>query len=753
MTKKLLSFVVSIAIAASLSPAAIANPGRGNSGNTPAAQNSVTLPDTGKKVTDDIVKEVGKPDFAGPQTTTPSAPGNSGNAPGNSTPIPGAPVTLPGNSGSAPGNSGSTPGNSGAAPGKTLGNLTPAGITRKTQTPAASASKLENVKAECKDAVTTGVEDPACITKNYVIRYVTGADVEVEAKGLGNRLLRSFGGVIPGASARLSAKDLAELASFSTVLTIEEDFVIRLTETQTNATWGLDRSDQAALPLSTTYTYNSTGAGVRAYVVDTGVLSSHSEFTGRMTSGYSAIADGRGTTDCNGHGTHVAGTVAGTRFGIAKAVTVVPVRVLDCAGSGTLSGVLAGLSWIGNDLPASTPAVVNMSLGGAASSTLDSAVQSLIDRGVTVVVAAGNSTADACQASPARVPGAITVAASARDDVFASYSNFGSCVDVIAPGTGVTSAWYTSNTASATISGTSMAAPHVAGLVAQQLEFGYLVPANIDAALKAAAVSGAISSVPAGTVNLLARVFASNTAEPDADAPVTEEPTPTEPTPTPTEPTPTEPAPTEPAQPGKGAKVKPVAPGKAKVKTIGNSAEISWPAPKTGTSTLTLQHVKLYSFGELVAVFDVEPTDRTLVVEGLEFGLGYSVTVIAENPLGESPESVQSDVFRPKPLQKPSDGKFQGWTRVLADNQVKFYVKYPQVGQKIQFLVQQRGGEYRELAWLRITSKDLNSQGQYANLTNSAYFVRTLNLAPGKNRVKIMVDGKQLGTTKTYSLK
>jgi len=193
-----------------------------------------------------------------------------------------------------------------------------------------------------------------------------------------------------------------------------------------------------------------------------------------MKSGYSAIGSSKNTTDCNGHGTHVAGTIGGTLYGVAKAVSLIPVRVLDCRGSGTNSGVIAGINWaIKNHT--TNKAVANLSLGGGISSTLDTAINNLIKDGVTVVVAAGNSAANACNSSPARVPGAVTVAASASNDSIASFSNIGSCVDIIAPGVAITSAWHTSTSATNTISGTSMAAPHVAGAIARGLSGGFSV--------------------------------------------------------------------------------------------------------------------------------------------------------------------------------------------------------------------------------------------------------------------------------------
>lgn len=259
------------------------------------------------------------------------------------------------------------------------------------------------------------------------------------------------------------------MANNPNVERVEVDIAMQAFETtQTGATWGLDRSDQRDLPLSGSYTYAYTGSGVKAYIVDTGILASHTDFSGRVGSGYTVINDGNGTSDCNGHGTHVAGTVGANTWGIAKAVALVPVRVLDCNGSGSLSGVIAGLDWVAKN--GNKPAVVNMSLGGGASSSLDSAVANTVAAGYTVVVAAGNSNANACNYSPAREPSAITVGATTSTDFRASYSNYGSCLDLFAPGSSITSTWYSSTSATATLNGTSMASPHVAGLAALLLQ-------------------------------------------------------------------------------------------------------------------------------------------------------------------------------------------------------------------------------------------------------------------------------------------
>lgn len=253
------------------------------------------------------------------------------------------------------------------------------------------------------------------------------------------------------------------------VLSVESDTIVNIdATTQSNPDWGLDRIDQKALPLNSTYSYLQTGSGTTAYIVDTGILSSHQEFSGRVLSGYTAISDGNGTTDCNGHGTHVAGTVGGTTYGVAKSVNLVPIRILGCDGSGASSNVIAGLDWILKN--GKKPAVVNMSLGGATSSSLDSAVENLYNNGYVMVVAAGNSNTDACTSSPARVSKAITVAATDNTDTRASYSNYGSCVDIFAPGSQINSSWIGSNTATKILNGTSMATPHVAGVVAEMLQ-------------------------------------------------------------------------------------------------------------------------------------------------------------------------------------------------------------------------------------------------------------------------------------------
>ena len=284
--------------------------------------------------------------------------------------------------------------------------------------------------------------------------------------------LRGFAVSLPAAAAD---SFLDAIANNPNVDRVEIDSIVsRQAVTQTSAPWGLDRADQRSLPLSSSFSWTASGTGVRAFVIDTGILSSHAQFSGRIAAGFTAIADGRGTEDCNGHGTHVAGTVGGKDSGVANVVTLIPVRVLNCQGSGNWSGVVAGIDWIIKN-KGTNKAVANMSLGGPKIASIDTAVSNLINSGVVVVVAAGNDGLDACNYSPANVPSAITVGASsynpsAASEGVASYSNTGSCVDIFAPGSAIKSAWIGNINASNTISGTSMASPHVAGIVARYLQ-------------------------------------------------------------------------------------------------------------------------------------------------------------------------------------------------------------------------------------------------------------------------------------------
>jgi subtilisin family serine protease len=277
--------------------------------------------------------------------------------------------------------------------------------------------------------------------------------------------LNGFAGAISDAARQGLLRD-------NRVVRVEPDGIATIVTTQPGATWGLDRVDQTALPLNQTYNYTNTGAGVRAYIIDTGIRFDHSEFGGRASSGYDAV-DGGSADDCNGHGTHVSGTVGGSTYGVAKGVTLVAVRVLNCSGSGTWSGVIAGMDWV--TAHHSGPSVANMSLGGGANTSVDDAVRRMIASGVATAIAAGNGNQggraqDACKYSPARVAEAMTIGATDRTDTKASWSNYGACVDWFAPGVGITSAWYSSNTATNTISGTSMATPHTAGVAALYLQ-------------------------------------------------------------------------------------------------------------------------------------------------------------------------------------------------------------------------------------------------------------------------------------------
>jgi subtilisin family serine protease len=304
---------------------------------------------------------------------------------------------------------------------------------------------------------------------------------------------------LKGYSALLPAGALSDLAADGRVESIELDGVMTASTTQTGATWGLDRIDQRSLPLSGTFTYTRTGSGVKAYIIDTGIRFAHSQFGGRAINGVDQI-DGGTADDCNGHGTHVAGTVGGSTYGVAKAVTLVAVRVLNCSGSGSTSGVIAGVDWVTGNHAAGQPAVANMSLGGGASSALDTAVNGSINDGVSYAVAAGNGNVvgqpqNACNYSPARVAAAMTIGATNSSDVKASWSNYGNCVDWFAPGVSITSAWYTSNTATNTISGTSMATPHVAGVAAQYLQSTPgATPASVRTALYNLTTKGIVAS-------------------------------------------------------------------------------------------------------------------------------------------------------------------------------------------------------------------------------------------------------------------
>ena len=305
-----------------------------------------------------------------------------------------------------------------------------------------------------------------------------------------------------GFAASMPASSLQALQKNPNVAFIEPDQVITLSTTQSPATWGLDRIDQSSLPLSNSYTYNATGSGVTAYIVDTGILFGHTQFGGRASFGYDAF--GGNGTDCNGHGTHVAGTVGGSTYGVAKGVTLKAVRVLDCNGSGTTTGVIAGVDFVASNHAAGASAVANMSLGGAASTALDTAVKNAISDGVTFAIAAGNSNKDACRYSPARVPTALTVGATTNTDARASYSNYGSCLDLFAPGSSITSAWYTSNTATNTISGTSMATPHVAGVAALYLQsYPSHTPSQVSTAIIGAATTGKVANAGRNSPNRL----------------------------------------------------------------------------------------------------------------------------------------------------------------------------------------------------------------------------------------------------------
>jgi serine protease len=351
-----------------------------------------------------------------------------------------------------------------------------------------------------------------------VTRTQVAGQAQALARQHGGRILHIYEDGLRGFAASMSATAAAAIARSPRIRYVEQDSVMTIVASQPNATWGLDRIDQRNLPLDLTYNYDTSAVNVDVYIIDTGIRATHVEFGGRVTNGYTAIADGNGTNDCNGHGTHVSATVGGSIYGVAKSVELHPVRVLGCNGSGSTSGVIAGVDWVRANH--STPAVANMSLGGGASTALDDAVRSAIASGVTFAIAAGNSNANACNSSPARVAEALTVGSTTNTDARSSFSNFGVCLDLFAPGSSITSAWNTSDTATNTISGTSMATPHVAGVAALYLAVN---PSASPSAVQAAVVNNAtpneVTGAGSGSPNrLLYSLFGS---APPTDPPPT----------------------------------------------------------------------------------------------------------------------------------------------------------------------------------------------------------------------------------------
>ena len=346
------------------------------------------------------------------------------------------------------------------------------------------------------------------IPGEYIVRFRDAEpDVDGRVRSLSSRIdgsvERTYRSAIKGIYVRkMSAAAAAALRNDPNVVSVEQNMTVSLSATQTGATWGLDRVDQRALPLNTTYSYSGDGSGVTVYIIDTGINYTHNEYNGRASFGVDEIVPSTNGQDCNGHGSHVSGTVGGTTYGVAKNVKLVAVRVLDCSGNGTTATVIAGVEWV--TAHRTLPAAANVSLGGSFSSTVNAAVTNSIASGVVYGVAAGNSGGNACNESPSSTPNAITVGATNINDGWASFSNFGSCVDINAPGVSITSAWIGSNSTTNTISGTSMATPHVVGAAALYLQANpTATPAQVASALTTNATPSKITNIGTGTPNLL----------------------------------------------------------------------------------------------------------------------------------------------------------------------------------------------------------------------------------------------------------
>ncbi|MEU4558707.1 S8 family peptidase [Actinoplanes sp. NPDC023936] len=357
------------------------------------------------------------------------------------------------------------------------------------------------------EAAVTAVPGAEAVPGSYIVVLKSGTVASTVAAEHDATVLHTYHRVLNGFAASMTAREARQMAADPDVAFVQPNVIHRISDTQANPpSWGLDRIDQRNRPVNAAYTYGTTASNVHAYIIDTGIRTTHQDFGGRASSGFDAV-DGGTADDCNGHGTHVAGTVGGGSYGVAKGVQLVGVRVLDCQGSGTTAQVVAGIEWVTAN--ARKPAVANMSLGGGADTALDNAVRASITSGVSYAIAAGNGlfglfALDACTQSPARVATAITVSATNSSDAKPSWANRGSCVDVFAPGISIPSTWHTGDTATNTISGTSMASPHVAGAAALHLAtHPGDSPAQVHSAVVGNATAGVVISPGSGTPNRL----------------------------------------------------------------------------------------------------------------------------------------------------------------------------------------------------------------------------------------------------------
>jgi subtilisin family serine protease len=377
---------------------------------------------------------------------------------------------------------------------------------------AALMAAVAATPAQAAEGTILGANHPDAVPGSYLVvlkdSAVASRGVEAQAAALSNRYGGDIGFVydaaINGFSVSMTEADARRLAAHAAVEYVEQDMKVQLADTQNNPpSWGLDRIDQRNLPLDNSYTYPTIASNTNIYILDTGVRLTHNDFGGRAFTGFDAITSGGSASDCHGHGTHVAGTAAGSSFGVAKGARIFSVRVLSCTGGGTTSQIVAGINWVTNNHI--KPAVANMSLGGSGTNTtMNNAVANSINAGVSYAIAAGNSNADACNFSPAQVPAAITVGSTQQNDARSSFSNFGTCLDIFAPGSSITSAWHTSNSATNTISGTSMAAPHVAGVAALILAANpSWSPSQVRNEMVADATTGVVGSPGSGSPNRL----------------------------------------------------------------------------------------------------------------------------------------------------------------------------------------------------------------------------------------------------------